>query len=310
MAAEYALPPNNSIYPLTLLQMYQAAKKSMWSRQARGDISRNHAGSSPAAKGLGSRVITPTYYHLTTSSYGLFLEDQLAGWMCLRGWQQILYIESLVVFPEFHDQNIESSLLDFVENTARELRRGWLALTVLTSDESAMGRYELQGFSKGHWRVLRTKQEVPESANGHISLKRTTGPAAKRAYRQFAEQDLQASDPDSAQVQSRFLLHDPYYSRVGQHWLIEAEGREVGFLHAHGVENHPRMVLTTLPESWGSPYMLSMLRQALGAATPEVLDVRLGSGRHHDAARVVLEPFGFEEFPADTVKMFKRIGGQ
>jgi GNAT superfamily N-acetyltransferase len=304
---EHAFSSNHSIYPLTFLQMYQAAKKRSQSPQGIERVSQNRLGFLPGAKGQAAGAIMSAYFHLTTSAYGFFLEDQLAGWMYLRGWQQMFYIESLVVFPEFYDQGIEHALLSFGENTARELHRGWLALTVPTADESAMQRYEMQGYSKGHWRVLRSEQSVPESANGNISLKRTTGSAAKRAYRQFAEQDLQASDPDTALVQSRFLLHDPYYSRIGQHWLIETEGRKVGFLHTHGPGNHPRMVLTTLPESWGSPHMLSIVKKALGATTPEILDIRLGSGRHHDAARAVLEPFGFEEHPADTIRMFKRI---
>jgi len=227
--------------------------------------------------------------------------------MYLRGWQQLLYVESLVVLPEFHDQGIEHALLTFGENIARELRRAWLALTVPLGDATISQSYEMQGYRKGHWRVLRSQQRVPEGSNGHVSLKRAVGSAAKRAYMQFAEQDLQASDPDTAGVQSRFLMHDPYYSRLGQNWVIETEGRQVGFLHTHGPASHPRMVLATGPESWGSPQLLSIVKQALGGATPEILDIRLGSARHHDAARAVLEPFGFVEHPTNDVRMFKRI---
>ncbi len=252
----------------------------------------------------------PAYFHLTTSAYGLFIKDQLVGWMYLRGWQQVLYVEVLGVLPEYHGQGIENALLSFGENAARELRRGWLTMTVPLEDISTMQGLEAQGFRRGHWRVFHSEHPVPEISNGHISLKRTVGSPARRAYREFAEQDLQASEPDTALVQSCFLLQDPYYSRSGQHWLIETEGRQVGFLHSHGPSAHPIMILTALPDTWGSLDMLAIVKKALGTTVPETLAIRLGSNRHHDAARAILEPFGFEEHPADTIRMFKRIDNE
>lgn len=299
-----------AIRPLTFVQTYLSAEAVLSALLEHDLTTQRWLGASPLMRALGRYLALPLYFHWATSGYGAFADERLVGWLYLRGWYQVLYIETLVVLPDWRRRGVGKALLRFAEQQAREQRREWLGLTTTLTNAAALKLYEAQGFERGHWRILRAGSEALAEVRigGAVRLLPLVGYAARHAFRRFARLDVSAGDAADKVTLTRFLTRDPYRQH-GMHWLVIHEGRPVAYLNRHGDPQHPILYLASVPDWWGHAAALEALKAALqvGSTPPASVDVRLASSGHHEAIRPLLEAQDFVECPATIVRMFKHL---
>jgi GNAT superfamily N-acetyltransferase len=303
--------PVVSIFPLTFLQIAQSSDAVVRALQEHDVQAQDWFGSSRLLQSFMTATGVPLYYHWFTSAYGAFVDDKAVGWLFLRGWRQVLYVEGLVVAQDSRRKGIGAALMDFAEQQARDLHRDWLGLTVTIANDSAVNLYEQQGFQRGHGRILRYEgQAAPALPGSAVDLRPVIAQTAAQIYAHFADRDLAAGDADTAQVQNRFLGREPYRSVLGSHWLIRgSNGKPVGYLHRHRARQRTVVYLAALQEHWASAEMIGALAKVTASLSrsPIMLEVRFASDGHHDAMCQALVPCGFVERPAVTMKMFKHL---
>jgi len=305
------VPSNGiAIRPLTFVQTYLSAEAVITALLEHDLTAQRWLGASPPLRFISRYLTLPLYFHWATSGYGAFCDEQLVGWMYLRGWYQVLYIEALTVLPAWRRRGVGKALLRFAEQQAREQRREWLGLTTTFNNMAALHLYESQGFERGHWRIMRGSSSALSSlqGGGTVRLFPLVGHAARSAFRHFARLDVSAGDAADKVTLTRFLTRDPY-RQAGMHWLVIDQGHPVAYLNRHGTSEHLILYLASMPEWWGSPANFDALKAALspGNALPTMVDVRLASSGHHEAIRPLLEAQGFAECPASIVRMFKHL---
>lgn len=298
------------ISPLTFLRLYQSAGDLMDAMLEKDIYYQRWFGASSMWRRLARGSVLPTYYHWVTSGYGASIGPDLAGWLFVRGWSQVLYIETLAARRGWRRQGVGRALLRFAESLARELGRAWLGLTVTQGNTPAVALYEREGYRRGHWRVavLRGKP-APRLANqSGVRLKPVYAFAAERAYRQFAEQDIRAGEAWAAEAILRMANTDPHRS-LGPEWVIEADGKPIGFVNRHGAKDHPHLYLACAAQWWTNVSMLeTVIAQAQFAGDAAgSLTLRLGSSGHHEAVIEELLRAGFAEQPAATMRLFKPV---
>lgn len=301
----------HQIVPLSFLQIYQSADSILNALLEHDAVTRRWFGGSYLLRSLISHSGMPLYYHWVTSGYGILKGDDLAGWMFLRGWDQVLYVETLAVRPEARRRGIATALLEFAAQLAGELNREWLGLTVTVANENAVSLYEGQNFQRGHWRILRGENpaDISLSKTSNVELQRLLGPSAERAFRYFSKVDLEASDPETVSVHVRFLPRELYRRIWGQHWGMHVNGRMVAYLHQHNEDRKKVIYVASGPQWWGSPTLLDGLSALLAGLSGEgySAEVRLASRAHHEAACAGLVNAGFRDEPALTMKMIKNL---
>lgn len=269
-------------------------------------------GRSVVLRTLARGIFMPLYYHLITSGYGAFVGEDMAGWLYLRGWRQILYIETIATRPAWRKQGVGDALMRFAEGQARELHRQWLGLTVTATNEAAVRLYERHGYRRAHWRIAQHNgaNALPSGESQEVRLKPIFGPAAWQAYRRFTTIDLAAGDEWAATASTRLLEFDPH-RQWGKEWLVTVDDQAVAYLNRHGSRANPNLYFACGPDWWTDPRMTQAIRAALndGASTSRSITLRLASSSHHDAALPLLSEIGFVSHPASMFKMFKYLGG-
>jgi GNAT superfamily N-acetyltransferase len=269
-------------------------------------------GRSGILRALTRSIFMPLYYHMITSGYGAFIGEELAGWLYLRGWRQILYIETLATKPAWRKQGVASALLRFAEEQARELHRQWLGLTVTASNEAAVQLYEKHGYRRAHWRIAQCDggASLPSGESHEVRLQPIFGPTAWRAHRRFTAIDLAAGEGWVAPASTRLLDFDPH-RQLGREWLVNINDERVAYLNRYGSRSGPHMYLACGPDWWADPRMTQAIGAALsiGAPASKGITLRLASSGHHDAALPLLSALGFGSRSASMFKMFNYLGG-
>ena len=92
--------PEVSIFPLTFLQIAQSSDAVVRALQEHDIQAQNWFGSSRLLQSAMTATGVPLYYHWLTSAYGAFVDQKAAGWLFLRGWRQVLYVEGVAVAPD------------------------------------------------------------------------------------------------------------------------------------------------------------------------------------------------------------------
>jgi GNAT superfamily N-acetyltransferase len=300
--------PDLNISPLTFLQVYQSTDTVMAALLEKDVNFRQWFLSPEGWRQFGRYVIVPLYYHLLTSGYGVMIQNQLVGWLYLRGWHQVLYVETLATHPDWRRQGVATALLRFAEQQAGILGREWMALTV-TVPNPAVRLYDKEGYRRAHWRVMEHPGglTVTEDQAGKVNLRPVFGPAAENAYHHFSEADQRAGDAWAADAIARLSNYDPY-RQLGREYVAEVDGQAVGYLNLHLAGNRQVIYLAAPPERWGSQAVLKAGIRAIQASERHCeICFRLASSGHHDAARQLLIDMGFAEQPATTTRMFKRL---
>lgn len=308
MSSYHPEEPDLNIWPLTFLQVYQSADTVMAALSEK-DVTFRKLASSEGLRQFGRYVIFPIYYHLLTSGYGAMVDNNLVGWVYVRGWDQVLYIETLATHPDWRHKGVGTSLLHFAEEQAHILNRDWVALTVTAANAPAVAFYEKAGYQRGHWRVFErpTGLVLDEPMPASVRLHPVLGPAAEIAYRTYSGQDERAGDGWASEAIVRLSSYDPY-RQLGGEWVVEADGKTAGYLNIHQADGRMVIYLSTGPDWWGS---LELIKAALltfqPVERPLPVCIRLGSSGHHDTAREIITSLGFEEQPAATMRLFKKL---
>ncbi len=311
MSSEHSVTPKITICPLPFWPICESSGDLLAAMLERDVMFQKWLGRSRGFAALARGFLMPIYYHLMTSGYGAFVGEELAGWLYLRGWRQILYIETLATRPAWRKQGIGDVLMSFAEGQACELHRQWLGLTATAANEVAVRLYERHGYRRAHWRIVQHDggESLPSGDSHETHLRPVFGLAAWQAYRRFSAIDLAAGDGWAAPISTHLLEFDPH-RQLGRKWLIMVDDQPVAYLNKHGSRACPKMYLACGPDWWDDPRIL----QAIGAALNEEalisrsITLRLASSGHHDAALSALSETGFVTCPASTFKMFKYLG--
>lgn len=305
------MTPNITICPLPFWPIYESVGDLMASMLEQDITFQKLLGRSRILRALARGLLLPLYYHLATSGYGAFVGEELAGWLYLRGWRQILYIETLATRPAWRKQGIGDALMCFAENQARELHRQWLGLTVSAANEAAVQLYERQGYCRAHWRIVQHDGEkgLPSEGDPHVRLQPIFGLAAWQAHRHFTALDLGAGDGWVAPASTRLMEFDPH-RQLGREWLVMVDDQPVAYLNRHGSRACPNLYLACGPDWWGNRRITQTIVATLNEDTfaSRSISLRLASSGHHDAALPLLLETGFVTHPTSTFKMFKYLG--
>lgn len=312
MPSDHVTASDVPICPLTFLQTYRSTEVVLNSLLERDTSVQEYIGELGALRVLATRVVLPLYYHWLTSGYGAFVGEEPVGWLYLRGWRQMLYIQTLAVHPDWRHKGIGTALMNFAEQQARELHRPWLGLRVALNNQPAMQLYESLGFRRGLWRVM-WREGVPSSwpEVGHTAqLRPLAGLAAFQAYSRFSRLDLMAGDAWGAEVLGNFLAAD-FHWQPCRHWLVMSDGKPIAYLSGCSRKTKVEVRVACGADWWGSPQLVEAIRLALNSSSsqPLYVAVRMGSNGHHEAMRPALESLGFVERPAINTRMVKHLGG-
>lgn len=256
-----------------------------------------------AASPVAASVAAPLYYHWATSGFDAVADSRAVGWMFLRAWRRVLYVEALLVDPEWQGCGVEESLLAFAEERARALHRCWLGMTrpvrLGAGGEPAVGL----GFQCAHGRVMvrSAAPERPGTPAPGLELRRLYGRSAQDAQRRLAQLDVTAGCQPVDDDLLAFLAADPYEA-PGRSWHAVFEGQPIAYLSTHTRAEGRVVYAAAPPEWWGSALVLDALRRVLqqsggGASGQRRVLVRFASRGHHEAAREALAGQGFQEEP-------------
>lgn len=312
MSSSQVEEPDFNIWPLTFLQVYQSAETVMSALLEKDANFRRWFVASEGMRQVGRFLIVPFYYHLLTSGYGAMVGNEQVGWLYLRGWHQVLYIETLTIHPDWRRKGVGTTLLEFAEEQARILGREWMALTAILANEQAVALYEKAGYQRGHWRIMRHigELELDEPLPANVIFHPVFGPAAEIAYRTYSEQDQRAGDGWAAEAIVRLSNYDPYRG-LGGEWVVEVDGRTAGFLNIHLDDGAVIIYLSVGSDWWGRSEILKAALLCMQPAERQLpICFRLASSAHHDAARAGLTELGFVEEPAVTARFYKHLPPQ
>lgn len=311
------MPPARSaetehlIAPLTFLQIYRSTDRVLSALLEQDAVVQQWFGGSWAFRTLATHTGMPLYLHWATSGYGVLDGDELLGWLFLRGWHQILYVETLAVRPDARQRGIGAALMEFAEAQAHELNREWLGLSVAVLNEKAVRLYEQMGYQRGHWHILCCDGEpaLPHVSLPPVQLRPLVGLAAERVFYQQTTLDLAASDPETADVRVRFLSREPYRRILGQHWAVIADGKTIAYLHQHYQADKTILYVASESVWWGSQTLTSALFSLLRNRNNPggKIEIRFASTGHHNATCPALQSIGFTQEPAVTMKMLKKV---
>ncbi len=311
MPSDLVEPYLAPIAPLSFIQVFQSIPRIIEALYESDHTFQRRPGRLVWVQKLAATAILTLYCHLATSGYGLLVDGQIIGWLYLRGWRQIVYIEMLVTAPGWRRRGFGTTLLRFAEAQARQLKREWLGLNVELKNTDALHLYEAQGFRRGHWRIFKRigSPDARQSEGTAFRLHPLNPIAAHRAFRQFAAGDLADSEPDIGAAEACLLASEPYRLARGLHWLITVEGQPAAYLHRHGSPAQPVIYLAARRSWWEHPALYDAVLQVSHGFPPQaVLTVRTASGGHHNAAIAPLQRSGFDEGPAVKALMFKQVG--
>mgnify|MGYP000045519176 CR=1 FL=1 len=310
MSPDHEFASEVVICPLTFLQTCQSAKVVIDSLLEQDSSVQRHMGELGMFGALAVRTAIPLYYHWLTSGYGAFSGEQPVGWLYLRGWNQMLYIQTLAVHPDWRHKGIGTALMHFAEQQARELHRPWLGLRVSLKNQPAIQLYESLGYRRGPWRVMQREEmppEWPESSRA-VQLRPLAGLAALQAYSRFSRLDLTAGDAWAAEVLDNFVKADFQWWSC-RHWLVISEGQPVACLSRCKRDSGADLRLASEADWWGSPQEVEAIRLALRSSDRlSRITVQTASNGHHEVLCSRLEPLGFVERPATTARMVKHLG--
>lgn len=302
-----------AIRPVTFLQTAHIAKRLNDPRTAQA----SHLAAGQAMPGwirppgMFQTVSTPLYYHWSTSGFDVFIDEHAAGWVFLRSWHRIFYIDALLVDPEWEGHGIKTMLLRFAEQQAYELKHDWMGLTLTPAGGTAYAPFEALGYRGTACEMMHHsggEMLLPE-ANGHVTLKPLYGRTGQAVYRRFARLDL-AGDGLDVPALLPYLIKRPG-GGAARRWLVTVEGQEAAYLSLTQRAEKLSATLAAGPEWWGHEALLAALGEAVkraGAAQP--LDVRFTSAGHTEAARAALAAHGFEVRPAAETRLFKKPEAQ
>lgn len=310
--------PGVSIRPLTFLHTYQIADQLTSPRAAQTtDIATGQA----MPRWLRASAITralgmPLYYYWATSGFDAFDGERSIGWIFLRGWFQLFYVDALLVHPEWAGRDVEAQLLGFAEQQARELKREWIGLTLNTTGGETPEWFEERGYQRTHWRVMHhTDFSLALRTSGQgVELRRLFGRKQRDAFRRFARQELDVGNEPAREPLTRFLMPRPT-RWPGKSWHVVFDAHAIGTLNLRKQAGRVVMHIAAPEEWWGSAPLLAGVQLALQSEREvlsgerRTLDLRFASSGHHEAARDALSALGFDERPAATVRLFKRLNG-
>lgn len=298
----------HTIWPLSFLQIYQSTNPFIDALEEHDVTVQEWSAGVPVLKRIAATTAIPLYYHLMTSGYGAFEQNSVAGWIYLRGWRQVLYVEGLAVMPAHRRQGIGRQLLRFAEDQGRQLRREWLGLTVTVGNTAAVNLYEQMGYQRGHSRLLCSAGSFQPIPSGGASLRSLLPPEANTVFHALAERDMIDHDAETGEVLSRFLGRERYRSAFGKQWLVTANGKNIGYLNRYKKAKRVIVYAAAPKHMWGSAEMVGAIGQALSDVPGGTsVDIRLASAGHHDVMRDRLADYGFAEEPSATMKMFKHL---
>src|SRR5690606_30750695 len=277
------------IQPLTFLQtvqivrMLSAAEVEPAPRLASGHAMPSWLRDAPLAPRLG----LPLYHHWATCGFVAMNGSQPVGWVFLRGWRQVLYVETLLVHSAWREHGVEAHLLRFAEDQARELNRRWIGLTVDGGDEPEW--FRANGYRRGHWRVMARPQSAaatPEPTGERVELRRLYGGVAHRAYLGFARQDVLAGEQSADDILTRYLARDPY-RRSGRSWHIMYSRQPIAYVNLSTSAGGATVYVAAAQGWWGSAPLLAGIARVLQehVSAPARVTIRLASTGHHEAAR-------------------------
>lgn len=300
-----------AIRPLTFLQTLRAASRlSGLNAVQPGQLAGGCAMPRWLKPVLGpGRVGAALYYHLATSGFSALVGEQVVGWLFLRGWRQVLYVEGLRVQPDWAGGSVEQTLLQFAEQQGRELNRRWLGATLAEPTGSLLEWFDRLGYRRGPWRMLvHTNAAMPGDPS---VLRRLEGRQAAQARARFAMQDIRVGEGLDEDELSHFLITRAAGTE-GQSWHVVDQGEPVAYLHASRSPSGVNAYLAAGPASWGSAPVMAGLWAAVEAArlpgeTPCGLRLRLASSGHHVAVREPFAALGFEERTAALVRVYKPL---
>ncbi len=283
------------ISPLTFLQVYQATPAILGSR----------AGHS----GWLNRLLLAMRLHLLTAAYGAFDGETCMGWIFLRGWRQVLYIDTLVIAEPHRGGRVAQYLLDFASTQARDLNRAWLGAKVDIADPQMVAMFERGGFQQPNRHVLRLSHMAGLPQQRDLpALQPVHGAAAEYLRRKLTRLDLATGDGDACAIPLHFLVAS-LEQRGGRSWVWVEQGRPAAYLHLYGPPTHPILYIAGPQERWGRLPLLDLAAAVVhqrGRAAAAI-DVQFGSVGHYEASCRALLQAGFQEEPMASIKMYRCI---
>jgi hypothetical protein len=234
-------------------------------------------------------------------------DEDMLGYLWLRGWHQVLYMAALVVKPESRRQGIARQLVAFAEKQAVELRRDWIGVSVAQGNMASQKLFEEAGYTSVHSRVWSTATQKLAFPETDMRLQPVRESAAWKACREYTAYDLEAGNAEAITEPVAFII-DAYPIRRDRQWLLEVAGTGAAYLNLHRNQDQPTLYIASKPEWRAQPPLLDAIQQVTQGLN--AFSIQFASRQHHVEAQPAMNEHGFEESKLPIVNFYKRLNQQ
>ena len=238
------------------------------------------------------------------------VDGEIAGFTFSYIRPMMLRVDSFMVEADYRKQGVGSSLLNEIEEFAREYEIRFLVNAMPRENESGYEFAQKKGFDPYRSKLMHLDGEAKlgEVSEG-VEVEKVVAAIAKAQYDKFLSIELEEGDEWAKElIISEFA--ELGFNRVGEHFNCLKDGEVKGYLRLiKGVEKIT-VYLSCESEFWGDAIQLEWIRAAMERSQFEIknIEIMFASGGHHEKARELFCSVGFKEDVRQRFLIVKDLG--
>jgi GNAT superfamily N-acetyltransferase len=258
---------------------------------------------------LGAELLAGALLPASGTVYLSLLNFEPAGLIVLERGQIAAHVRALAVAPDLRRRAIARSMLHQIAPIVAERGLHWLWMSIEPDNETATRCALKAGFRRFHPQVLRrTRPGVLHLPHTPARAERIDEATALIEVQRWIGIESEAGDAWCAELAQADLLK--WLAPPGGAYALCIVGeREVGLAHIEGDPESPLLSLWLLPELWGTPAEMAVLKAVIDLieTPPVTLTVLPGSGGHMQAAVALYKQHAFVPEMRDRVRLIRSV---
>ncbi|MCX7682448.1 MAG: GNAT family N-acetyltransferase [Anaerolineae bacterium] len=168
---------------------------------------------------------------LRSYPYFIFVSGQQAGLLWLVRWEDLYFVNTLGLFPQYQQRGIGMRTVSLIEEQAARLGCTYLATAVAPGNEAVhrlIVAYGGRPLGLATVRAQLVGTELPVPALPGVTVEKVDKRTALQAWRRWRLHEVeQVAGPDGLKPASTLLKQ--MYLPKGEHLLLRLDGQEMGY---------------------------------------------------------------------------------